>query len=843
MIVNDLVRGPEPQQTVSNEGGRRSMTRALVRILTYITNDDLGLELKLSPSNENEEESDVEKQTRAITDYIIGVKPDVPERIVATRCIMPDTEEEEDARTFLNRAILLLADVHISHLRHVVLSDPVATIDEVVEGLRLVYGPRASILVAQHGDTDHPHFHAVVITVDPATGKSFQINKGRDHEMLHLMAARSDYLTGTASEPNALFIADKEGIYDRYGGAKVSDLDLDISVNALIAARNARIAVMKNNDAADHLPGWKAHLDANEGHVIEPPGWSDERVAEVMARPRIKTAKKWAELHRSLGQIGILYVRHGGGARLILGNESFIAASEAASFASLSKLESRLGAFQSAPLDNPIRPFVRPRYNLRSLKKKEGQSKKVQRDQIRSEKENILTLINEDCAARSKAHQQLSRDCKKLVSEARQEITQRKRPQTNKDTTEAPQCMFVANPGRRYRDDLTQNLPVLARYNRESLVGGVVAWKLDGKMAFYVSRNLITLQKGADRLAAIKLAQFKWGDDFRFFGTRREIEIMCQLAADNDIVAGNPEQRAVIDAIIAESKRKPDPAAEARFQHAQLMNPIIAAAQDAQKLARETASSAFDAARTASQQTAASIAEHVKRSRYTSGDHFAGEFDPKERRAMLTLQKSAPDLRGEIIHWNDAPFGRSVMPVVTAFQKYPEDLDTRLVQARLAAEYYRQQAEHRILLAWLKQGLIRWNKTRLETAKKMRWIEAALKREAGNPIFLKAAITNKPNDISTDEPTILALGISHREIHMTIDMALVRQDLAWSAAHELGIKQALARTTKSGFARSEKETLENDLNGAANGARPTQVIDETLYRNMTRAQRAALWHR
>lgn len=818
------------------------MTRALVRILTYITNDDLGLELKLSPSNDNEEESDVEKQTRAITDYIIGVKPDVPERIVATRCIMPDTEEE-DARAFLNRAIVLLADVHISHLRHVVLSDPVATIDEVVKGLQLVYGPRASILVAQHGDTDHPHFHAVAITVDPATGKSFQINEGRDHEMLHLMAARSDYLTGTTSEANALFIADREGIYDRYGGAKVSDLDLNISVNALRRARHERITVMKDNDVADHFSGWQAHLDANEGYVIEPPGWSDERVAEVMARPRVKTAKNWAELHRSLGQIGILYVRHGGGARLIMGNESFIAASEAASFASLSKLLSRLGAFQSAPLDHPIRPFVRPRYNMRSLKREEGQSQKAQRDQIRSEKENILTLINEGCEARSKAHQQLSRDCKKLVSEARQEIAQRKRPQTNKDTTEAPQCMFVANPGRRYRDDLTQNLPVLARYNRESIVGGVVAWKLDGKMAFYVSRNHITLKKGADRLAAIKLAQFKWGDDFRFFGTKREIKIMCQMAADNDILAGNPEQRSVIDAMIAERKRKPDPAGEAQFQHAMLMNRIIAAAREAQTKARETAVAAFDAARTVSQQKAAMIAEHLKRSRYAPEGHSPGEFNPMERRAMLNLQKFAPDLRGQVIHWDDAPFGRSVMPVVTAFQKYPDDLDTRLVQARLAAEYYRQEAERRILLAWLKQGLIRWNKTRLETARKVRWIEAALKRESENPIFLRAAIRNEPNDILTEEPTILALAISRRENHMSVDMALVQQDLAWTAAHELGMRKGPALVTKSKFDRKLQETLQNDLSSAASAGRPTQVIDYTLYTNMTPAQRAALWRR
>lgn len=817
------------------------MTRALVRILTYITNDDLGLELKLSPSSthDSEEEADVEKQTRAITDYIIGVKPDVPERIVATRCIMPDTEEE-DARAFLNRAILLLADVHISHLHHVVLSDPVVTIDEVVEGLQLVYGGRASILVAQHGDTDHPHFHAVVITVDPATGKPFQINKGRDHEMLHLMAARSDYLTGTACEPNALFIADKEGIYDRFGGAKVSNLDLNISVNALIAARNARIKVMKDNDVAVHRPEWQANLKAKKGRLIEPPGWSDERVAEVMARPRVKRAKNWAELHRSLGLIGILYEPHGGGARLVLNGETDIAASKAASFASLSKLESKLGAFQSAPLDNPIRPFVRPRYNLRSLKKEERQSQKVQRDQIRSEKENILTLINEDCATRSKAHQQLSRECKKLVSEARQEIAQGKWPQTNKDTNQATQCMLVANTGRQYRDALVHNLPVLARYSREPVEHGIVAWWFDDKLAFYVSKNLITLQKGADRLAAIKLAQFKWGDDFRFFGTKREIKAMCQLAADNDILAGNPEQRAVIETMIAERKRKPDPAAEAQFQHAQLMNSVIAAAQNAQKKGGETASAAFEAAIAASRKIAASVADHLKRSRYLPEGHFPGEFDPKERRAMLTLQKSALDLRRMVISWNDAPLGRTILPVVTAFEKYPEDLDTPLVQARLAAEYYRQEAERRIMLAWLQQGLIRWNKTRLETAKKARWIEAALKRENENPMFLKAAIRNEPNDILSDEPTILALAISHREIHMSIDMALVRQELAWSAAHELGIKQALARVTKSGFARSQQETLQNDLNGAANAARPTQVIDYNLIRNMTPAQRAAL---
>jgi len=820
------------------------MTRALVRILTYITNDDLGLELKLSPSNtdDGEEDAEVEKQARAITDYIIGVKPDAPERIVATRCIAPDTEEE-DARAFLNRAILLLADVHISHLRHVVLSDPVATIDEVVEGLQLVYGPRASIPVAQHGDTDHPHFHAVVITVDPATGKSFQINEGRDYEMLHLMAARSDYLTRTASEPNALFIADRDGIFDRYGGAKVSDLDLNISVNALIAARNARIKVMKDNDVAVHRPEWLANLKAKKGRLIEPPGWADERVAEVMARPRFKRAKNWAELHQSLGLIGILYERHGGGARLIMRGESYIAASEAASFASLSKLESKLGAFQSAPLDNPIRPFVRPRYNLRSLKKEEGQSQKAQRDQIRSEKESIHTLINEDCAARSKAHQQLSRECKKLVSEARQEVAQRKWPKTNNDISEAPQCLLVANPGRQYRDTLVHNLPVLARYSREPVERGIVAWWFDDKLAFYVSKNLITIQKGADRLAAIKLAQFKWGDDFRFFGTKREIKAMCQLAADNDILAGNPEQRAVIEKMIAERQRKPDPAAEAQFQHSLLMNPVIAAAQNAQKMAREAAAAAFDTAITVSRQTAALIADLLKRSRYLPEGHFPGEFDPHERRGMFTLQEIAQYLRSTVIPWDDAPFGKSVAPVVKAFQKYPADLDTRLVQARLAAEYYRQEAERRILLVWLKQGLIRWNETRLETAKKVRWIEAALKREAENPILLKAAITNNPNDISTDEPSILALAISHREIHISIDMALVRQELAWSAAHELRIKQALAHVTKSGFARSEKEILQNDVNGAASAGRPTQVVNYNLIKNMTPAQRSALWRR
>ena len=68
-------------------------------------------------------------------------------------------------------------------------------------------------------------------------------------------------------------------------------------------------------------------------------------------------------------------------------------------------------------------------------------------------------------------------------------------------------------------------------------------WRKQGRLEFIEYRSFITIMKGADKLQALRLAQLKWGEDFKIFGSKRDIAEYCRLAAQEGIVFGDKEQR------------------------------------------------------------------------------------------------------------------------------------------------------------------------------------------------------------------------------------------------------------------------------------------------------------
>lgn len=183
MIVKSTARKSKPKIALGIEARRRAMTRTVVQLMQYSTDESLGLELLLQPAPEVEEEKDeticeegdeaqVDEAARQLLAYALSEGSGEKVRAVRTRSVFGGEDEDIDTAEFTERAVVLMADADPSHLRHVILADPDAELDQVMAHLRILYGPAASISLTEHGDTEHRHFHAVILTVDPATGNA-----------------------------------------------------------------------------------------------------------------------------------------------------------------------------------------------------------------------------------------------------------------------------------------------------------------------------------------------------------------------------------------------------------------------------------------------------------------------------------------------------------------------------------------------------------------------------------------------------------------------------------------------------------------------------------------------
>ncbi|KZY56333.1 hypothetical protein A3736_08675 [Erythrobacter sp. HI0063] len=843
MIVKSTARKNKLKSKLGIEASRRAMTRAVVAVMEYSTDQDIGFELGVLRQGQEpvpvkhdafaeETEAQIDEAARTLLAYTLSKKPGEKLRAVRTRSVFGHEDDDIEVEEFTERAVVLMADADPSHLRHVILADPVAGLDQVMIHLRRLYGPAASISLTEHGDTDHRHFHAVILTVNPATGKGFQINKGFDVEALHMLAASIDFENGVYPEPNALFVADEEAIYDRWRGQRVASRSYEVDPAAANSVRHNRLIIMADNEAADHADeGWLRFRAESKGLEIEAPEWDDERVAKLMIAPRIKRAKSWDELHDSLAMIGVRYVDYRGNGRLMLGDDRHIAASAAISTASMTELTGRFRkTFYPPSRPELLRPFICPRFTMKKADKADAEVRRNAKGLVDAEAERIAQLADENLRKmRVKDRHEVNRQIREVARRARADHAKKSKLNENRRKEERAK----QNPNPSLRDQaeaiawqldierFDQMIELYSGYAR-TRYWDTNQWRKQGRLEFIEYRSFITIMKGADKLQALRLAQLKWGEDFKIFGSKRDIAEYCRLAAQEGIVFGDKEQRKRINGFrvgTASSSLDGQPPPHPLWRRIEKLTKALNA-RDAEGAKRYNDR----------------VVNKVMDANIPKGDRIdtASQLRPNDRRAMIRVQ-NAPDHRDELVQDYEQPTGQSIAWVQKALDANPEDLSSPRLQGFLMAQYFHQEAERGILLNLIERGEATITDDGVVYKGRRDWPPIALQRENENPVFLRSAVNRGKPKIESTDPDIEAYVLSG-EPHTLHDLTIARQELA----------QRLLKKARKGGKRStwfhrldqrEQMIVEGAIEMAPDMS-PTLVVDETLIKNMTPAQKA-----
>lgn len=849
MIVKSTVRKTRPKLNIGIEARRRAMTRALVQVMEYSTDEQLGLALvpdgqsvaeakaEQGPIADIETEGQVDEAARAVLAYTLSRGTGEKQRAVRTRCVWGHEEDDISPSDFTERAVLLMGDADPSHLRHVILADPHATLDQIMGHLRILYGPAASISLTQHGDTDHPHFHAVILTVDPATGKGFQINEGYDIEALHMLAAVIDFENGVSPEPNALYLADDTSIYDRWTGARVASRQFEVDGAAAGSIRHNRNKIAATNEASVHADErWTQFSAEAEGLDIPTPEWDDKRVAAEMIVPRIKRAQSWDELHDSLAMIGVRYEAYRGNGRLLLGDDRSMAASSAISTASMTELNRRFEeTFRPPSRPELLRPFIRPRYTMREAEKREAQDRKEAKDAVDKEAARIEEGAQEELQAMRKVDRDWTlRQIRKVARRAKADHAKRSKLNANRRKAEQEQRDYSPKAEEQPEAIAWQldherlhrmiDLYTGSGYTRKKYWGGEQWWGRDGTLEFIEYRTFITIMKGADKLHLLRLSQSKWGEDFKITGSRKEVAAYCRLAAKHGIMFGDDEQRALIDGARVGLAKSALTSAGARDRLYERIGPL-----------RDVLNERISEGRQAFARLALSP-QPVASARKRGAAPVEQTPIPSDRRAMISVQNCA-DRPDEVIRDYEEPVGRSVPWLQTVLAKNPEDLAAPRLQGWVLATAYRQKAERNIILAMVAEGSATVDVTKGEVAstRKIPWLGEALKRENENPEFLEQVFSRNVVTLQSQEPEIQAF-VSAREAHPLHDLTIARQELAFQLLQKASNGRKRSRWYGA-LSQADRSLVDEAIQEAPRES-PTFVVDKTLLKNMTPAERA-----
>ncbi len=804
MIVKDIARAKAIRgKTVSAGAAQRAKTRVIVDILRYVTADGLGLERTPEEGTTKKERA----YEQSLTQYLLTEKPASHGRVGALVACWSG-EEEVDAEEFLERSLFAMANVDPSHFRHHVFSERHAdvelvarargghgndrpwargvTVDELMCALRDLYGEHAGIMVVEHIDTDHRHFHVIVVTVDPESGKGFQINGGFDRDALHMLAARIDFETGAQSEPNALFVADEDGIHDRWTGRRIADLTLNIDGKATQSVRYQRSELMDQHDAIDKVPGWRERIEEAlefEQPLPEPPAWDDGRIAKIMVRPRITSARSWQALHKSLASIGIAYERAGGGARLEFGDGSHIKATAAVSTASLTELGRRLGPFEPRDENVTLRPFVRPTFTMVKSEELERKHRstarlaaKEERLKIKAKRQAAQAAIEAEEECEEPARREALRRLFDIEQAALDEWQPPRRPherrQTPRQAEECEEAIIWSDRAAQF----SSLASVKMHYTRQHFLG-MVTWSRNGRNEIYEHRRHLSIEPKADKRQVLRLAHSKWGEDFEITGTRRVLHEYTRLAAEEGIFFGDAEQRARISAEQEAQKRKlnlPDliMLMNLRANRAKVLAEKLVLQQKAtfKRWLKHLAEA---------RQRRRDREIFERRFGAAAVDAARRMFQPEDQRAMRSFLAVKDRLRTELIYMRGRrPSAKSAI-LVEATRERPRDIHSTELQVRMMAEALRQEAERNILLRWLATGRIHatWD-DKLITKPQHEWVNVAWERETQNPQFLRAINRqDKPHDRG-DDPDIAALAMVLSTNYYGRDMRPVRAILA-----------------------------------------------------------------
>ena len=250
-----------------------------------------------------------------------------------------------------------------------------------------------------HADTDNYHLHVIVNRVHPDTGRVKKVNRGFDIESLHRAVVRIEQAQGWTVEENKRYHMvdgklertdpdagskprrpsqqqlDRERRSGEKSAARVAieaaapliaaagtwdELHASLAEQGMCYARATRVrtgATVTIGDVTIRASrvSREATLRSLEARLgpYRPADPSLERRAEPRdAAPLIADARSWRDLHATLAERGMRYMRMGSGARIVAGGRE-AKASAVAREASLGRLERRLGPYQPSEAQGP----------------------------------------------------------------------------------------------------------------------------------------------------------------------------------------------------------------------------------------------------------------------------------------------------------------------------------------------------------------------------------------------------------------------------------------------------------------------------------------------------------
>jgi len=210
-----------------------------------------------------------------------------------------------------------------------------AAMHHVIEALGL---GEHQIVIGSHGDRDHCHIHAIINTVHPTNAKTW--SKSNDHMKIEKACREIELAQGWA--------------HDR------GRFDFDV-----IERNGQQIVKLKPNTTV-----WERKTQSREAGKRQPsagdiafekqhgfPSFAQDIPPALRAKfgKAVEAATGWRNLHDSLADLGLQYLKSGSGARVrLLGSKEDAKASAFGQKFSMKKLEARFGPYL------PPEPSIRP---------------------------------------------------------------------------------------------------------------------------------------------------------------------------------------------------------------------------------------------------------------------------------------------------------------------------------------------------------------------------------------------------------------------------------------------------------------------------------------------------
>ena len=237
--------------------------------------------------------------------------------------------------------------------------------------------PAHQVVYGLHADTDNIHLHIMLNRVHPDTCKCIDIGGGFDIEAAHRAIARIEHAQGWRPEQN--------------GRYRVRD--------------DGRVARQRAGPDPSDPPVPPAPRQADTAQPLDEP--AALRIAIEAGAPILRRARAWEQLHRELAEAGLRYEKTGSGATVFVGDTG-VKASHVDRQASLSKLQTRLGAYEPPP--GPVTP--RKAAPGRSERPSQPGQRQVDMEQRTGEKSALRIAIEAGAPIlrRARAWEQLHRE-------------------------------------------------------------------------------------------------------------------------------------------------------------------------------------------------------------------------------------------------------------------------------------------------------------------------------------------------------------------------------------------------------------------------------------------------